>query len=455
MIRLLVVLAAGLIVTGCASTGRAGAGKIAGQTYRVSDLATLQDVLATKANPGDVVEIEPGTYYLSTPKISVQRSGALDHPIVIRGSMKNGVRPIIDASKVNVKRGVFSFEETTHDVILENVEICNAVSALREGEKFPANAAAAYILGANITLRNCRAHHCENGLFSTHESDFVLIDRCEIDHNGRAPGQGDPYRTHNFYFNSKHQMVKNCYIHHSTDSQNFKSRGTNNIFAFNWVEEELAYSIGLDSGNEKNTLWLGNVAIKRTYEGIFQGRLLGIGDGTGVAKGALVALNNTFITIFPRDFYLFTEKTSTCDAILINNVFAGPGKLFLEKNGSGSITGSNNWIASVAEGVPDTLKDTIRCDDPGFMDAKSFDFRLKPDSPLINSGVSPEEYGKAVRLVTANSRGDETAKPGVEWLKALAEIEAPVPAFEPFKNLSRVKPRILRGAIDIGALEAQ
>ena len=74
------------------------------------------------------------------------------------------------------------------------------------------------------------------------------------------------------------------------------------------MDKEAIYSIAVDSGGGLNTLWLGNLVRKRTNLGQGQGRLLGIGDGTGRATGTLVAINNTFLTSFPRDFYLFTNK---------------------------------------------------------------------------------------------------------------------------------------------------
>ena len=455
--RMMFVIAVAFFVaasSGCAARG----------VHRVSDLRTLATLCAEEANPGDVIEIRPGTYYLDTPKIEVLRSGTPDKPIIIRGVSKNGKRPVIDASKANVNRGIFYFEETTHDVILENLELSNAVGGGRPGKEFPRNAAACYILGSNITIRDCVIHHSENGLFSTHESDFVLVDGCDIGFNGRAAGVGEPHRTHSFYFNSKHQMVTRSYIHDSTDGENFKSRGGNNIFAYNWVDEELAYSLGVDSGNEENTLWLGNVAVKRTYEGINQGRLLGAGDGTGVARGTLVALNNTFITIFPRDLYLFTEKTSTTNVILMNNVFAGPGETFLEKNGKGRITGAANWIDSRAEAVPgdtlvigtageasDVLTVTKRGEDPGFVDAKGMDFHLKTGSPLIGAGLSGKECIEAIRIVTQFSRSGKGVMPSKAWLDAVDTVDREGPALEPNAKATGATERKGSGSTDIGA----
>ncbi len=425
----------------------------AGETYKASDIDTIADLLANKANPGDVVEIQPGTYMMDRKKISILRSGTPDAPIVIRGVIQDGKRPVFDGSEFNIQRGIFHFEPETHDVVMENLELCNARGAGREGEPQPTNAAALYILGTNITVRNCYCHHNENGLFSTHESDYVLIDNCDIGYNGRELGIGTRYRTHGFYFNSKHQMVKNCYIHHQTDSQNFKSRGDNTIFAFNWVEEELAYSLGLDSNNELNTLWLGNVVIKRTYPGIFQGRLLGVGDGTGVARGTLVALNNTFVTVFPRDFYLFTFESSTTDVVLINNVFTGPGEVFMEKNGQGAITGSNNWIQAGIGPLPEALTGTLSGNDPGLIDFDKRDLRPKAGSLLIDAGVSTDEYQRALDIVLKNAKSGSDAAPSAEYLKALAEIEAAGPASEPVRGEGTAV-RKVSGTVDIGAFES-
>ncbi|MHC4712937.1 MAG: right-handed parallel beta-helix repeat-containing protein [Planctomycetota bacterium] len=426
--------------------------RAAGETHKVSDIDTLADILANKAEPGDVVEIQPGTYVMDRKKISIQRSGTPESPIVIRGVIKDGKRPVFDGCDYNIQRGIFHFEPETHDVVMEDLELRNARGKGRQGADQPSNAAACYILGTNITMRNCYCHHNENGLFSTHESDYVLIENCEIAFNGRELGIGDRFRTHGFYFNSKHQTVKNCYIHDQTDSENFKSRGDNTIFAFNWVEEEVAYSLGLDSNSKLNTLWLGNVVIKRTYPGINQGRLLGVGDGTGVATGMLVALNNTFLTVFPRDFYLFTFRSSTTDVIFINNVFAGPGKVFMEKGGQGAVTGSNNWIQQGIADVPDTLVGTISGEDPGFVDLEARDLRPRDGSPLVDAGCLPKEYRDAVEIVLLHATSGSDAAPSPEYLEALKEIAQSYPAYEPARGPDTAA-RKVRVALDIGAFE--
>lgn len=438
-----VIVAAILVLTGLVA-------EAVGETWEVGDLETLAAVVGEKAGPGDIIAIQPGVYRLDRPSIKVLRSGTPERPVTIRGVLEEGVRPRIDAGEVNVDDGIIFFPEGTHDVIVENLDLCNAAGSGREGEAFGWKSSGVRIYGANITVRNCRSHHNENGFYAGSEADFVLVEDCEIDHSGTSVAGREPYNN-NFYFNAKHQMVRNCYIHHATGAENFKSRGGNTIFAFNWVEEEAAYSVEVASGNDNNTLWLGNVVMKRTTVGEGQGRLLGLGDGTWVAAGTLVMVNNTFVTVFPRDYYIFTEESSTGDIVLVNNVFAGEGELFLEKNGKGSVTGSSNWIQKTAENVPDMLKGTIRGDDPGFADGGAEGFRPAGGSPLVGAGVSVEEYSAAVRIVLDRARDGSDTRPSPAYLAALSDIEAAAPAFEPVRKGHGFRARKAAGGIDIGA----
>jgi len=400
------------------------------ETYRVKDLATLNDLCSNKANPGDVIEIEPGTYYLETPRIAVLRSGEPGKPIVIRGILKDGKPPVIDGSKTNVKRGIFRTEEATHDVVFEDLELCNAVgSRLKDREQFGVNAGAIYFQGTNLTARRVHSHHNEDGWFATDKADNILIENCEIDHNGTL-FEGQHNATHNFYFCAKHQVVRNCYIHHSGEAQNFKSRGWNTVFACNWVEEDAGYSVEIASGSEGNTLWLGNVIIKRTTRGRPQRRILGVGDGTGVAAGTLTMINNTIISTYDDDLYLFTQEKSTCNVVLINNVFAGPSKNFLEKNGKGTITGGHNWFQK-GMNVPETVSGSIFGDAPGFVDMAAHDFRPKPGSPLIDAGL-----------------------PSPKYLDEIGEKTPIAPECEPTRKPLEILKRPSDGKLDIGAFEA-
>jgi len=419
----LLTLVTGWLVL-CASAGDA---EVA--THKVSDLDALRRLCAAEADPGDVIEIQPGTYYLEASHIAVLRSGEPGNPITIRGVVEEGKRPVIDASRTNVKRGIFRTEESTHDVVFEDLELCNAQgSRLADRATYSHNAGAIYFQGRDLTARRIHSHHNEDGWFATHSADNILVENCEIDHNGTLfEGQHNP--THNFYFCARHQIVRNCYIHHSGEAQNFKSRGFHTVFAYNWVEEDAGYSVEVASGNEGNTLWIGNVIIKRTTRGRPQRRLLGVGDGTGVARGTLTMVNNTLISSFEDDLYLFTEPSSTCNVVLINNVFAGPSRRFLEHNGHGAITGYNNWLPAGTV-VPVGLKDSVFGEDAGFVDLQGHDFHLRADAPLIDAGMDVPE-----------------------WLAESLQLVPAVPECEPTRDGGRPSGRARSGRLDIGAFE--
>jgi len=399
-------------------------------TYQVDDLATLRTLCAETAEPGDAIEIQPGTYYLDVSHIPVLRSGEPGKPIVIRGVVVDGKRPVIDASRANVKRGIFREEAQTHDIVYEDLELCNARgSRFPDRETFGCNAGAIYFQGQNVTARRIHSHHNEDGWFSTHSADNLLVENCEVDHNGTL-FEGEHNATHNHYFCAHRQTVRNCYIHHSGEAQNFKSRGWHTTFAYNWVEEDAGYSVEVASDNEGNTLWIGNVIIKRTAPG-GQRRLLGLGDGTGVAAGTLTLINNTIISTQPDDIYLFTQEKSTGNVVLINNVFAGPSVQLLDRYGKGTITGSHNWFRNGME-VPEGVTDSIFGDDPGFRDMKAHDFRPAPGSPLIGAAAP------------APQSRDETGA-----------VELILPAYEPTRTPVESVLRVTGERPDIGAFHHQ
>ncbi|MHC4712938.1 MAG: right-handed parallel beta-helix repeat-containing protein [Planctomycetota bacterium] len=429
----------------CLSSATAG-------THEVNDIKALTKLLAETAEPGDVIEIQPGVYYAEAKRISVLRSGTPDKPIIVRGVVKDGERPVIDAGRVNTARGVIQVEQGAHDIVFENLEIRNAAGSGRGEPAYGHNAAGMRFIGSNITVRNCRFHHNENGLFSSHGADYILIENCEIDHNGTL-SEAKHAPSHNFYFNAQHEMVRNCYIHHSREGENYKSRADHCIFAFNRVEEDYAYSVEVASNNRLNALWLGNLVVKRTELGHPQGRLLSFGDGMGGPEGTLVVLNNTFITMHPRDYYLLTQEVSTGDVILMNNVFAGPGQVFLRRDGRGAVTGSHNWIQAGAEGVIDALTDTLRGEDPGFADRADFDFRPKADSPLVNAGAPRDKYAAALAIALEHAASGTDAKPSPIYLKALEGIRASAPANQPPGKAPGALVRPADDSTDIGAYE--
>ncbi len=397
--------------------------------HRVSDLEALHEWCEAKANPGDVIEIQSGVYHLDSRFIHVLRSGEPGKPITIRGLVRDGKTPVLDASKVNVDRGIFRLEQGTHDIVFEDLELRNAVGSRFPDQKaYGYNAGAIYFQGDNITARRIHSHHNEMGWFATHNADHILIENCEVDHNGTQSPEGEG-PTHNFYFGARHQTIRNCYIHHSIEAQNFKSRGGNTILAYNWIEEDAGYSVEVASDNDGNTLWIGNVIIKRVTPGGMR-RLLGVGDGVDSSRGTLTLVNNTIISTQPDDRYLFTQAKATCNVVLINNVFAGPSTHLLDLRGTGTVTGSNNWFQRGME-VPETVTNSVFGDDPGFLDSAAHDYHPRPGSPLRGAGLPQPRY----------LNGDQ-------------QPELAIPECEPTKAVPTVVTRATGAGLDIGAFGA-
>src|SRR5262249_18884421 len=203
-------------------------------------------------------------------------------------------------------------------------------------------------------------------------------------YNGKPPdAEGDA--THNHYVNSRSLTVRGCYIHHSTDAQNFKSRCAHAVLAYNWIEEDGNYSVEVASGNERNTLWIGNVILKRSAPG-GQRRLLGVGDGTEVAQGTLALIHNTLVSRQPEDLFIFSHPSARTELLLFNNLFSGPGRTLFQWNGCGRIQGAGNFFPT-GLAVPAGITRSIVADAPGFVDAKAGDFRLRANSPCRDAGV--------------------------------------------------------------------
>src|SRR5438105_4987125 len=137
---------------GLAATAREGA---SATTRTIPDIAALKDALENTARPGDVLQLQPGVYYLDERRLPVRRSGVPGRPITLRGIVRAGQRPVLDGGRVNVDRGLLYFWPETHDWVIENIEFRNARGSGRAGDVFSNNAAAAYIRGSNITFRNC------------------------------------------------------------------------------------------------------------------------------------------------------------------------------------------------------------------------------------------------------------------------------------------------------------
>jgi len=405
--------------------------------WDVSSISQFKSALIS-VQPGDEIRITYGVYSVrrtDDAKHWFKTSGTVAQPIRIIGQFgPNGERPVFDAdvpvgglaSDYAVERGLFYLWTYNNNYVFENLEIRNC----RGRNYYSNNAAAAYILGSNITFRNCYSHHNDNGWFAASSASNTVLEFCETAYNGKLPGaSGD--MTHNHYMASQLLTVRGCYIHDSTEGQNFKSRCRSVIFEYNWVENAASYEWELASGNAGNSVMIGNVIIKNPNSG--NRRIIGLSDGTATdaTSGVLTMINNTIVLTNPSVRCFFSTSVATTNVVLYNNAFVGSSTLAFDPtywSGSGTFSGSNNWFwtgTTVPAGPTDSLFGT----NPGVVDLAGKDYRLVETSPLRNAGMNSPQ-----------------------WLNSSGVWEGRVPSLE-YNKHARTSGRSNNANLDIGAYE--
>ncbi len=394
-------------------------------TWNVTSITDLKNAL-NGVSAGDIIEIQYDVYQVTTasdPKHWFKRGGTVDNPIVIRGiANAQGDRPVLDANGQAIERGIFYLWDYNPNYVVENLEFRNS----RGRNVYSNNAAAAYILADNITFRNCYSHDNDNGWFSSSSADNTLLEYCHTAYNGKPAGYPGGL-THNHYVASQSITVRGCYIHHSTEGQNFKSRASHVVFEGNLVENDGNYCWELASNNVDNSLMIGNVIVKGPSAS--NSRIIGLCDGTASGvHGTLTMINNTIVATAGNNRYVWSHSLATTDLVLYNNVFYGSSLNVFDLYGSGTQTGSHNWFKP-GMSVPAGITDSLFGDDPGFVNR-----------------FTPEYHLRA----TAGARDVGTNTP--QWLNRYDVWETRLPQWQYLKH-AWATPRPSDGQLDMGAYE--
>jgi hypothetical protein len=375
-------------------------------TMKVANFAEVMAAVE-KANPGDVIEVQPGVYRPTDARNSIRRPGQPGQPITMRGVVRDGQRPAFDAEGRDIDRGIFYIWETAHDWVFENLEFRDA----HGGDSHSHNAAAAYIKAANITFRDCYSHDNDNGWFSTHTADNTLLEFCETAYNGADDGY-----THNHYMSSPSITLRGCYVHDSRGGQNYKDRSQHTRLEYNWFQNPGNYDIDWASNGEGNALMIGNVIVRLNDSG--NRKIINLGDSSGVRTGTITLINNTIIALDDRYRVFERAASSTARLVLYNNVIFGSRTVF-SKAGWDQFptTGSNNWFPQSAREVVTSnapgLQGSIFGAEPGFADFAAGDYRLKADSPCRDAGAAEPKWLDAANRELA-------IKPTLEYVKQRA-----------------------------------
>ena len=407
-------------------------------TYSVGATRTYTSPCALAAavplQPGDVVEVDPGTY---TDACQLTASGTAQAPITLRG-LPAMPRPVFDATGLDlsgagqVPRAIFQFTNASYWIV-EHVELEHASNASNNGSGFRLTAGA-----HDVTFRDCSIHDNQDGAQSDGPS-VIAIENSDIFHNGANDGQ-----SHNLYLQGDVVRLVGNHIHDSVGGQNIKLRTRYVEIIGNVIEHAGNYEIDLIQGPytamaNANAILIGNVLVRAdTADNNSQTILFGTDnptDTTPSRNGALYAIANTFVMANPsnRLFHVLTSTPAPAPThiYLYNNIVyatvAGT-QLTADSTTAGYVSGSNNFIADGIGGVPATVTGTIGGTDPMF--ASPTDYHLAATSPAIDRG-----FGTATYVDGSGATADGT------------------PMLEPTPPIGTEPRYVVGGAIDLGAFE--
>lgn len=348
------------------------------ETYHVGPSRDTQNLqaIASRLQPGDVVEIDPGVY---REVMTWRAKGTPEKPIVIRGV--GNPRPVFDADQLNVSgrgsipRAIFQIEGAY--LLIEHLEFRNA----RNGN----NGAGIRLNDSTYaTIRDCKISFCDMGIQGG-DRETVVIEDCEVCSNGCAEFNG---YSHNFYMAGNRVVVRRSYIHDSLYGQNYKSRAHYNELWYNWIMNSNEGEVGPVDGKgqtdrpHSNVLLVGNVIISKPDRTGNRSKYILMGSESGDSHdGTLYMFYNVLIAGSPRVQCIILDDPKS-NAEVYGNIFWGSSHILDNVKNSKVVLGRYNWMPKEAN-VPSGFTQSFTSSQPGFVNQKENDFRLTPDSPLI------------------------------------------------------------------------
>ncbi|MEO6772430.1 MAG: hypothetical protein ABI467_05335 [Kofleriaceae bacterium] len=388
---------------------------------------------AVALQPGDVVEVDAGTY---TDACQLTASGTAQAPIVMRGVA--GPRPVFDATTADVSgsgsmpRAIFQWTNASYWQV-SHLELTKAANASNNGAGFRLTAGA-----HDVTFSDLSIHDNQDGAMSDGPS-VITIETSDIYANGANDGQ-----SHNLYLQGDVVRLLGNHIHDSRGGQNIKLRTRYVEIIANYVENAGNYEVDLIQGPltsnaNANAVLIGNVFVRATSaDNNSQTILFGTdnpADTTPSRNGALYAIGNTFVlrNASNRLFHVLTSTpvpAATHVYLFDNLVYATVAgtQVTFDAATSGYVTGSHNFIADGIGGVPAALTATVGGSAPGF--AGSDDYHLVAGSPAIDVGLAQPQY--------ADGSG---------------AMQDGTPAVEPTPPIGSEPRSIVGAGLDLGAFE--
>jgi hypothetical protein len=313
------------------------------------------------AQDGDTIDIDSrGNYDGDVCRISANN-------LTIRGT--NG-RAKIDAAGRD-KEGKAIWVIGGNNTIIENIEL----SGCRVPHK---NGAGIRQEGDNLTYRNCYFHDNENGILSgVRPESEILIENTEFARNGFGDGQ-----SHNLYIgNVKKLTMRFCYSHQSIGGQLVKSRAAENHILYNRLTDEKGSNYELDLPNGGLAFVIGNIF--QQSPSTTNSSILAFGAEGPTPGSKLVVVNNTIVNDRHTGIFINIIKMVSKPALIINNIFAGPGQVCSQSNAL--------LVSNFSDG------------DPRFLDRARHDYRLSSNSFCVNAGSDLKGLGMAAWRPKSNT----------------------------------------------------
>jgi hypothetical protein len=371
----------------CERAGLASSGRVlqvgAGKAY--ASLAAVQKVV----QPGDVVEVDGNATY---PAVRVETAGTAERPVLYRGVVVNGKRPVISGGSNTVHF------KGSH-VVFDGFEVTAGSERCVFHE------------ADDITLCRTVVHDCpRHGILGADTgSGSLILSQIEV-YGAGGEIEGESLK-HPIYIATDPEAYPNStfrlefsYLHDNNGGNAVKSRARRTEVYFNWIESSprMYYTIEAIGSEEfdphprQDSDIVGNVLVHLASSGMRFG-----GDGSGTSRGRVRFVNNTVVVGPEFDEYTpairFYDEIDAFDAS--NNVFVrlGGGAFRIIRDeaswvrGSPTIGGSKNWVPTAASNVPSTWTSTLTGSTPDLTMATTLtglNVSLAPNSPLRAAGTA-------------------------------------------------------------------